>query len=141
MKNSLFSFDKYQKVILNDSASLMQSVFSLSAFNLPLFFIFPSLISLALFGMSFIKLIFSKQFSWSECLKYFAFFISYLFLFPFFFTLFNDAFCEESNFLLVEHPMLNKYIQLRNYFISFILINLFSFLLNDYFASKYFLKW
>ncbi len=141
MQNSLFSFKKYQRVILNDSTALMQFVVSLSIFNLPLFFIFPPIVCIGLFGMTFVKFIRSKQFSFSELMRYFVFFISYLFLFPFFFTLLSYT-VEENDIWIGEHLLgEEKQIPSTNNYSSIYLMNLFSFSLKDYFTAKYFLKW
>ncbi len=142
MKNSLFSFNKYQKVIINDSTSLIQFLFSCSILNLPLFFIFPPIICIGLFGMRFVKFVRSKQVSFSELMRYFVFFISYLLLLPFFFGLLNNTFGEEHDIWIGERPLTNEQaIVSTNNYSSIYLMNLFSFSLKDYFTAKYFLKW
>ncbi len=143
MKNKTFNFDKFHRVINKDISTLLLVLISSDFLISPLFFVCPIILCLILLFNRLNKMVWLKTKQATHFLEVCVIFISYIFLLPFLMLMLSFV-CEDE---LLYPFMDDEYWNHKNV-ISTLLSKrdrwfdkLHSFLLNDYFASKYFLKW
>lgn len=143
MENKIFNITKFQKVINKDVSTLLLILISSDFLVSPLFFICPIILCLLLLINRLKKTMNYEKIKTTHALEICVILTTYIFLLPFLMLMLSSV-CEEE--LLCSftdfNGLSNKNVITPNFKKTDTWFNkLYSFLLNDYFASKFFLKW